>query len=373
MNVEKLRNKRSILLATVVVSITVIAAATWFVMHTGDGGVEGQGSAQGFAMPVEVAAVRLDTVVQKVEAIGTLRANESVMIRPELDGRVVAVHFAEGHRIKQGDMLVTLDASIAQAELDQARAALNLSETNYQRAKKLMQRGAGSVSARDDTLSQLKVNRAAVVLAQARLQKMIIKAPFDGTLGLRKIGVGDYLIPGQDIVNLVNIDLVKVDFRVAEIYLVDVKEGQDIEVRLDALPNEVFAGEVYAIDPQLDVNGRSIVIRAVIPNSDRRLRPGLFARVQLITNRQENARLVPEEALVPQGDKQYVYRVVDGKAVMTEVMLGIRQGTNVVIQNGLAADAMVVTGGQMKIRDGMPVSAIPAIDTGESKQDKVEG
>lgn len=371
MTFDTLKNKRALFIA--MAAVAVLAVILWMVLRSGNGDAATKNQPQAFSIPVEVAQVKIDTVLQTVEAVGTLRANESVIIRPELDGRVVRVLFEEGQRVKQGDVLVGLDTSIVQAELDQARAALSLSETNYRRAKKLMQQGAGSVSERDNALSQLKVNRAAVALAEARLDKMAIKAPFDGTLGLRKVSVGDYLTPGQDIVNLVAIDPIKVDFRVPEVYLVEVAEGQAIEVNVDALPKEIIVGEVYAIDPQVDVNGRSIVIRARIPNTDRRLRPGLFARVKLIVNRQENAQLVPEEALVPRGDKQYVFRVVDGKAVLTEVELGVRQGTNVVIRQGLAADAVVVTGGQMKIHDGSAVTAMPPAGTSDPNPQKLGG
>lgn len=366
MIVDTLKNKRTLVIA--LTAVTLLAIVLWMILGSGNGDAATKNQPQAFSIPVEVAKVKTDTVVETVEAVGTLRANEAVIIRPELDGRVAQILFEEGQRVQQGDVLVALETSIVQAELDQARAALSLSETNYRRAKKLMQQGAGSVSERDNALSQLKVNRAAVALAEARLNKMAIKAPFNGTLGLRKVSVGDYLTPGQDIVNLVAIDPIKVDFRVSEVYLMEVAEGQAIELNVDALPEEKIVGEVYAIDPQVDVNGRSIVIRALIPNTDRRLRPGLFARVKLIVNRYENAQLVPEEALVPRGDKQFVFRVVDGKAVLTEVELGLRQGTNVVIKQGLVADATVVTGGQMKIHDGTPVSPVTPAGVTDPKQ-----
>lgn len=314
----------------------------------------------GFAIPVEAKPVRVGTVTRVVEAVGTLRANESVVVRPELDGRIREIHFIEGQRVKAGAPLFSLEASIYEAELDQAQARLNLSRTNNQRMVTLRQRGMGSEQERDQALAELRVSQAAVALAEARLDKMTITAPFDGALGLRTVSVGDYVSSGQDLVNLLDFDPIKVDFRVPELYLPEIRVGQRIEVRVDAFPGEDFVGEVYAIDPQVDVNGRSLVLRARIPNPDSELQAGLFARVDLILERRENALLIPEDALVPQGDQQFVFRILDGKATLTEVDIGQRQGTEVEIGVGLQPDAVVVTAGQIKIRDGMPVTVLPA-------------
>lgn len=313
------------------------------------------GGGGGFAIPVEAGPVRVGTIIRAVEAVGTLRANEAIIVRPELSGRIKEIHFNEGQPVKRGDPLVTLETSINRAELDQAQARLGLTQTNNQRTVSLRQRGLSTEQERDQALAELRESQASVALAQARLEKMTIHAPFDGILGLRQVSIGDYVSSGQDMVELLDLDLIKVDFRVPEVYLADVKVGQLIEVRVDAFPDEVFTGGVYAISPQVDINGRSLVLRARIPNKDRRLKAGLFARVNLILERREGALLIPEQALVPQGNRQWVYRVVDGKAVMTEVAIGQRQGKEVEITRGLSPDAQVVTAGQLKIRDGAPV------------------
>ncbi|HXH03960.1 MAG TPA: efflux RND transporter periplasmic adaptor subunit [Candidatus Competibacteraceae bacterium] len=312
------------------------------------------------AMPVEARPVRRGTVLRAVEAVGTLRANEAVVVRPELGGRIAAILFQEGQVVRQGEPLVRLESSVYQAELDQARARLNLSRVNYQRQQSLDRRGLASEQERDKARSEMEADEAALALAQARLAKMTVVAPFDGMLGLRLVSMGDYVSPGQDLVNLLDLDPIKVDFRVPEVFLAELRPGQAIEVRVDAFPGQSFEGEVYAIDPQVDVNGRSLLLRARIPNADGRLRAGLFARVNLILERRADALLIPESALVPQGDKQFVYRVVDGKALFTEVAAGRRQGAEVEITSGLSAGDQVVTAGQLKIRDGMPVAPLPA-------------
>ncbi len=347
--------------ATPIAFIAIVAlagVAYWYFQHDSDapGPTAAAGPPGGFALPVETAPVREDTLTRAVEAVGTLLANEAVVIRPEVGGRVEQIQFTEGQTVAAGEPLFTLDPSIYEAELAQAQARLGLSQTNSQRISSLRSRGLGTEQERDAALSELRVSQASVALARARLEKMTITAPFPGALGLRRVSIGDYVSPGQDMVNLLNMDPIKVDFRVPEVYLAEVRADQAIEVTVDAFPEETFQGQVYAIDPQVDVNGRALLLRARIPNPQGRLQAGLFARVKLIVARRDKALLVPEDALMPSGDQQSVFKVVDGKAVMTPVTIGLRQGGAVEILQGLAAGDTVITAGQIKLRDGAPVA-----------------
>jgi membrane fusion protein (multidrug efflux system) len=319
------------------------------------GGAAAGDSAGGFAMPVEVAPVTAGPLTLAIPTVGTLRSNESVILSPEIAGRVAELNIEEGGKVAAGATVAVLDQSVYKAELAQAQASLELSRANYKRAEELLAKNAGTIRALDEAQAALRNDQASVALAQARLEKTVITAPFDGVLGLRQVSVGQYLDPGDAIVNLENIDPLKVDFRVAEIYFAVVKVGQPIEIAIDALAAESFLGDVYAIDPLIDVNGRAIVIRARIPNTDGRLRPGLFARVNLIYESRERVLFIPEQALIPQGEEQSVFRVVDGKATMTKVTIGERVGATVEIRDGLAEGELVVTAGQIKLQDGMPV------------------
>jgi len=204
------------------------------------------------------------------------------------------------------------------------------------------------------------------VLSRARLDKTDVRAPFSGILGLRRVSPGDYVTPGQDLVNIEDIDPLKVDFRVPERYLANLSAGQRIRVRVDAFPDRSFEGRVYAVDPQIDPAGRSIAIRARIDNPERVLRPGLFARVRLIVDERPNALVIPEQAIVPRGERRYVFRVKDGKAVLTEVRVGQRRQGSVEVVEGLSEGDTVVTAGQLKIRDGVSVSLPNAGSNGES-------
>lgn len=311
------------------------------------------------ALPVEATRVKVDTVIRKIAAVGSLVSNESVIVRPEIAGRIVRINFTEGSRIEKGRALFELDSSTYRAEIEQAKASRELSEKNYERANELLQKGVGTPRSRDEAVASLKVNEATLTYATTMLEKTVIRAPFDGIIGLRKVSIGDYVSPGQDMVNLENIDPIKVDFQVPEFALSAVAKGQRIEVRVDAFPQKTFEGTVAAIDPRLDTTSRSVIVRARIPNPEGRLRSGLFARVNLETEKHVGAILAPEQAIVPVASDRFVYRVVDGKAVQTKVKLGLRRNGDVEIVEGLTADAVVITAGHQKVRNGAPVTVLP--------------
>jgi membrane fusion protein (multidrug efflux system) len=310
------------------------------------------------AIAVEAAEVEVGQVVDAMTVTGNLRSDESANIATEIEGRVEGVHFIEGQAVEQGALLFTLDDAVYRAELATAEANLELSERNSERAIELLQRDAGTVRARDEAEAQLAINRAEVDLARALLAKTRITAPFAGVVGLRKVSVGGYVTPGQDLVNLEDIDPIKVDFPMPERALSAVEVGQPIEVTVDAWPGRTFEGEVYAIDPRIDAQGRSIAIRATIDNQEGLLRPGLFAAVRLITDRRDQAVLIPEQAIFAQAGKPHVYKVVDGVARLAEVELGGRRVGQAEITAGLAAGDVVVTAGQVKLHDGAEVRVV---------------
>jgi membrane fusion protein (multidrug efflux system) len=304
------------------------------------------------AVAVEAARVTIDTVVEDLGAVGTLRPNEAVTVVSEIAGRIERIGFREGQTVKAGDVLVELDASILRAERAKARADLTLARANHERAITLAGHGMGTLRARDEALGAFQAAEANLALAEARLQKATIRASLSGVVGLRSVSVGAYVAPGERIVELADIHPIKLDFRLPELSLSALRRGQPVRVTLDALPGRVFEGEIYAIDPIVEVTGRAIRLRARIPNPKGELSPGLFARVQLVVERRENALLVPESAVFASGQKQLVYRVVDGRAVQTEVVLGQRRPGQVEIRSGLGRGALVVTAGHQQIRDG---------------------
>jgi len=308
--------------------------------------------------PVEAIKVTIESIVVEATAIGTLLSNETVILRPEISGRLTKIAFDEGTPVEKGQNLFKLDASIYHAELADAKARLDLAKLNFDRARELVKKKAGTQRGLDEARSAYRVAEAAVELAQARMIKTTIEAPFSGVVGLRRVSTGDYVTAGQDLVNLEDIDTLKVEFAVPERYLSAIQEGQTIRLTADAFPEQIFEGEIYAINPQINTSGRSIQVRARIANDDRALRPGLFVRVKVQLGQRAQAIMTPEQALVPRGKDRYVFRIVDGKAVETPVKTGLRRVGVVEITSGLSADDLIVTAGQLKIRNGAPVKPV---------------
>jgi membrane fusion protein (multidrug efflux system) len=311
----------------------------------------------GGAMPtVDVAKVSSMRLVDDVNAVGTLRSNEAVVIRPEVAGRITTLNFSDGQQVKKGQLLVAFDASVNQAEVLQAKAELGIAKANFNRNEDLARQKFISERAKDESEANVQVLEAKLALAQARLSKLEIRAPFSGIVGIRNVSIGDYVKDGADLINLEDISSVKVDFRVPEKYADQVRKGQAIEVAVDALPGKSFRAKVDAIDPQVDSSGRSASLRGRIDNPEGKLKPGMFARVKLILAERENALVVPEEAIVPQGAKVTVWKIVDGKAMRTEIKTGLRRAAKVEIVQGLELGDTVVTAGQMRLsKDGTPV------------------
>ena len=329
---------------------------------TGAGGGSG-GGAQAAPIVVETHTVQTRALADDVSAVGSLVSNESVVLRPEVSGRIETIRFRDGETVRRGAVLVELDSAVERAELQQARASLTLAESNFRRTQDLFGRKFVSQSSLDDARAKLEVARAGLALAQARLARMQIRAPFDGVVGIRSVSPGDFVQDGDALINLEDIATLKLDFRLPELYLDRVRPGQALELSSDVLPGEVHSATVEAIDPLVDAQGRAVRLRASLVNPDMRLRPGVFARVRLILAERAEVPVVPEAALVPApGNTQFVYRVEDGKVQRVSVTTGQRRDAMVEVVDGLAPGAVVVTAGQLKLRDGaaVKVAASPA-------------
>jgi len=320
------------------------------------GGAPG-GPPGGFAMAVETAVVTAVDFVDEGTAVGTLKSNESVVLRPEAAGRISRIGFQDGSQVSKGTVLVTLDAAMQEAELAQAKANLGLARANFQRSEDLVAKKFLSQQALDSAAATLKIQEAQLQLAEAKLAKTRIRAPFAGVVGIRNVSVGDYVKEGEELINLEDVATLKVDFRLPEVYLERLKKGQTIEVISDALPGERFSAVLDAIDPLVDAGGRSISCRARLANSGDKLKPGMFVRVRLAFGERKGALMIPEQAIVT-GAKPIVYAVVEGKAKAVPVKLGARLAGKVEVLEGLAAGDVVVTAGQMRLRDGAGVRAV---------------
>ncbi len=311
-------------------------------------------------LPVKAETVKISKVSDDVSAVGSLLAEESVIIRPEIDGRIIALHFQEGQAVTAGTRLVTIDSTENEAQAAAQRADLKTEEQRLVRTKDLYEQKFISKDALDVQVGNVARLKAHVDEAESRVAKTAIKAPFSGILGLRQVSPGAYVKAGSDIVRLEDVSSIKVDFRIPENYLSKIRPNQEISVRLDAYPGEEFKGHVYAVEPVVDERTRTIAMRARIPNKGFKLKPGMFVRVAVTLDSRPNAVVIPEQAIWPQGKDSFVFRVVDGKAALTKVDIGNRAPGTVEILKGLAANDMVITDGQMKLKDGAPVTVISA-------------
>lgn len=315
---------------------------------------------------VIVAEARLESIAERVEALGTLRARESVAITSTVTETVSALHFEDGQRVAEGALLVEMTSNEEQALLKEARARLEEAERQHRRVRSLVAQGAASRSLLDERQRDLEAARAVLAALEARLADRIIKAPFAGVLGLRAISPGALVEPGDLITTLDDDRLMKLDFPVPSRYLAALAPGLQIEARSRAWPERIFRGEVSAIDSRINPVTRAIQVRALLPNPERLLRPGLLMRVELLVAPRE-AVVVPEAALVPEGHSHWVLALTDaGETAATErraVEIGLRGAGWVEIRAGLARGERVIVDGQERTRPGEVVRVL-ALDDG---------
>jgi len=314
---------------------------------------------------VEVARVDVMKLVDDAQAVGSLRSRQGVMLRPEISGRITQLNFRDGDRVKAGQLLVQLDDRLPMAQVQQAQAELSIAVANHKRNQELVEQNFISRRTVDESAAALQVAEAKLALAYATAARLKILAPFDGLAGIRLVNVGDYLKDGADIVNIEDIEAIFVDYRLPERFQSKVRRGQTAVVELDALPNRKFSAVLQAIDPLIDANGRSVGVRACIDNRRLQLRPGMFARVNSVFGQREDARVIPEEAIVPQAGKQFVIKLLpgpDGQGFVTqrvEVKVGQRMPGKVEVLDGLAVGDTVVIAGQQRVqRDGTVVRVL---------------
>jgi len=362
------QNKKYLLVA--LVGIALASGAAWWYQHKAGGAASapaaGPAPAGAERVPtVEVAKVTPVTLVDQAQSVGSLRSRQSVMLRPEVAGRVKSILFADGQRVGKGQLLVQLDDQLQAAQVAQAKAEMSIAQANHKRNQELVAQNFTSQRSVDESAAALEVAKAKHDLAVATWQRLKIVAPFDGVAGLRQVNVGDYLKDGADIVNIEDIDAVLVDFRLPERLQSKIKPGQKAQLSIDALPGRPVTALVQAVDPLIDANGRSVGVRGCIDNRQRQLRPGMFARVTTVFGVHDQALVVPEEAIVPQGGRAFVVKVVPGDKPETlvsqrvAVKTGVRQPGKVEILEGLAADDTVVTAGHQRLqKDGSPVRVI---------------
>jgi membrane fusion protein (multidrug efflux system) len=340
-----------------VLAVVVIGAGVWYFKGGPDAAnVNGPGGRSGAAreVPVTTAQPLLKDFALEVEALGTVRAKESVDITAKIADRVAAIRFEEGKQVNKGEVLVELDNEEALADLAAAEAAERDSRSQYKRSQELFQTRALSEAQLDQLQATMLANQARVAAAKSRVNDRVIKAPFTGRVGLRNVSLGGLVNPGGVITTLDDLSTVKLDFAVPELFLSSLKPGLTIEAQSSAYPDAIFKGRVDSVDTRVDPTTRAIVVRALIDNRDSRLRPGMFMTLQLVRS-EGKALMLPETAIVPEDSRHFVFVVADGHASKREVVLGRRRPGEVEVLKGVTADDVIVVDGTVNIHDGTPV------------------
>jgi membrane fusion protein (multidrug efflux system) len=323
---------------------------------------------------VIAATAKLEPVADRVEALGTLRANESVTITATVTETVSAIHFDDGQRVEAGDLLVEMTSVEEHARLEEAQARLAEAEQQYRRVKSLEAAGSASASLLDERRRDLRTAKAALTAIESQLADRLVKAPFDGLVGLRNISLGALVEPGDVITTLDDDRVMKLDFAVPSLYLPSLAPGIGIEASAAALGETVFDGAIASIDSRIDPVTRTVQVRAKLPNPDRRLRPGLLMRVDLLRNPRE-ALMIPESAVLQRGEAHSVMAIAEGDegeqvAEQRSIEVGLRRPGEVEVTAGLSPGDLVITHGADKARPGQPVQVM-AIDNGERALDEL--
>ena len=319
------------------------------------------------------APVKMQNFADSVEALGTTKANETVVITADTAEKVTAINFEDGQYVNKGDILLTLDKSEEEAELRSAEASLAEAQSSYDRAKGLQDTSALSKGTLQERLAALEKSQAAIQEIKARIEKRDIAAPFDGILGLREVSIGTLVQPGDQITTIDDLSQIKVDFDVPSVYLAALEPGMKITGHVEAFKGRSFEGEVRTINTQIDPVTRTVKVRAVIPNEDGLLKPGLLMSVDLSKDRRA-ALIIPEEALIKRGGDNFVFLIVekDGKTIAQQqkIETGGRRPGEIEVLEGLEHGDMIVAHGTVKISDGMPIT-VQAVEEQDAPLDEL--
>ncbi len=347
----------------IIAVLAAVGAGAWLLKDQVLGKTTKATTAATPAVLVQVKPVRVGTVTERIEAVGTALANESIIITAKTTGIIEKITINEGERVKAGQLLVKFEDAETAAELEAQKALTLNAQQAYDRAIKLKENNNIAQSKVEELLSTWKSGAARVKVIEARLGDLKLTAPFAGKVGLRRVSAGALVQPGTVITTLDDDSIIRLKLSVPEQNLSAVKIGLDVEAATSAYPKQVFRGKLTSIDSRVDQITRAAEIRADIPNPDGLLKPGMFLAYKLVLSKRDNALLVPEEALLAEGTRQSIFLVADGKAIKREIKIGDRNAGEVEVLSGVKAGDVVVVGGIQKIRNNTSVKIVEKTPT----------
>lgn len=344
---------------TVIIIVLVVGALLalkFFLFPSKNASSSGPGAQQNKAASAVVTAfvVKAERLDNSIYASGTVLANEEVELKPELAGKIVQLNLKEGSPVNKGQLLVKINDAEYQAQLKKLQLENSLAETQLKREQELLK--ISGISQQDVDISQNKVSsiKADVEYLQSQIAKTEIRAPFDGWVGLKNVSEGAYVTTATVIANIQQINPVKLDFSVSERYSDQIKKGAKVVFNIEGVKKDLM-GEVFAIEPKIDMATRTLRVRAICPNNQGVIYPGAFARVQLTLDDIENAIMIPTEAIIPDLKGKKVIRLKEGKADFVKVETGLRTDAAIQITDGLAVGDTIVTTGIMQLKPGSAV------------------
>lgn len=353
----------------------VVKGCTWVLTSGDDDGYMRQNR----QAAVEAESVQLGTMTRRIQTVGKLTANASVTLRAEIHGRIKKIAFTEGSQVKKDDLLIQFEDDDIQAEFKQAEAELALRKADYARAQQLQKTHSGTVKDYDKAHAELAVSEGRLAAAKSKLAKSTIVAPFEGTIGLIQFSEGSYIQSNQELVHLVDVTPMKVEFKVPEKFVNDIGPGQMAEVRVQPLGDRIFIASIDAVDSKIETENHSIAVKGSIPNESGILRAGSFAQISLIIGEKGDTIMVDESAVDREGNFEFVWVIEKGRAHRQRVITGVREKQKTEIVAGLRPGQIVVTAGQIRLADGMNVNitnmtpeAIAAADKKPSEPAKEE-
>jgi membrane fusion protein (multidrug efflux system) len=331
---------------------------------------------------VEVAVARIDTVIDAIAATGQIEPTQSIELRPELDGRITRIHVREGAMVRQGAPLFQIDPSELRAQVARAEAERDLARQNLARTRDLLAQRASSQAELERAEATSRSAEATLQILQVQLRRSTVRAPFAGVAGERTVSLGDYVTTASRLISLQTVNPQRATFTVPERYAAALQVGQQVTFRVAALPGREFTGTVDFVDPVVRMPGRTITIKAVVPNATRELQSGMFIEARLATEVRPNAVIIPEDAILPLQGTNYVWAIVGGKATRRQVDLGVRTPGFVEARTGVEPGEQVVVGGLERLQEGAPVAAqvverrpgvLPGDTAGTAPRDSASG
>ena len=377
-------NRRGAGRPLIVGAVVVIGLAAVFLLMKGRGSQaaqDGQAAEGGGApaaggppamppMPVDVDTARRQAVIDAVRATGRIEANQAIELRPDEQGRITDILFREGQSIAKGEPLVKIDDAMIKAQLERAKADRDLSNQQLERVKRLRAQNAASPADLERAEANARSNAAGIAVLELQIERTTVRAPFSGAIGQRLVSMGDYVTTSTPLLTLQTVDPQRAVIEVPERYAVKLRQGQVVEFTVASQEGRVFRARVDFIDPVVQNENRTILVKASAPNPNRLLKPGMFIEARLATATRAGAIVVPEDAIQPMRSANVVWAVVDGKASRRVVTRGVRSAGLVEILSGVQAGEAVVVGGLERMGDGLPVAPRPRAaqtDTGATK------